>query len=211
MCVSNLPYFKQCSSVSSVSPVSGSHLDWTDSFCWSIAWLRIQLQMSTPLTHRRERQWCTGKGCFFCCWRLPFSSHARSSWFWGDNNLLVRSQHSICFTEGFGTFCSGLAQLAKAFHFHLIFLQDVISAIHSALELPLKISQRQQLPHTVASHLLGIAHHRRHVTTLSTHCTDLHFSCSKLHSSGLAETWGSWHHCASLLRLGNQGLGSHKD
>lgn len=107
MCTSNLPSFKQCSSVSSVSPVSGSHLDWTDSFCWSIACLGIQLQMCTSLTHRRERQRCTGKGCFCCCWRLPFSSHARSSWFWGDTNLLVKSPHSICFAEGFRTFCSG--------------------------------------------------------------------------------------------------------
>lgn len=32
----------------------------------------------------------------------------------------------------------------------------------SSLELPLKITQKQQLPCTVASHLLGIAHHRRH-------------------------------------------------
>lgn len=107
MCISNLPSFNPCSSVSSVSAVSGSHLDWTDSFCWSVAWLGIQLQMSTSLTHRREIQWYTGRSCFCCCWRLPFSSHVRSSRFWGDTNLLVRSQHSICFTEGFRSFCSG--------------------------------------------------------------------------------------------------------
>lgn len=75
MCISNLPSFKQCSSVSSVSTVSGSHLDWTGSFCWSVAWLGIQLQMSTSLTHSREREWCTGRVFFlllffFCCHSL---------------------------------------------------------------------------------------------------------------------------------------------
>lgn len=58
-----------------------------------------------------------------------------------------------------------LAEFIEAFHFNLFLIRYVITAIHSGLEQPLKISQRQELPHTVASHLLGIAHHRRHVTT----------------------------------------------
>lgn len=82
---------------------------------WAGLTLFAEAYLDLGFSSRCLHHWHTGgndsdalEGVFFCCcWRLPLSSHVRSWRFWGDTNLLVRSQHSICFTEGFRTFCSG--------------------------------------------------------------------------------------------------------
>lgn len=141
------------------------------------------------------------------------SSHARSSRTQSDNTLLVRFPHRTCFSEGFTTFSSGPGPAIVNQSFPLPFNFSSRCNYFNALKFEATLEDHSEA--TAATHcgfpLARIAHHRRYVTTtLSTHCTDLHLSCSKLHSSRLAESQGSSHLCASLLRLEKQGLDPHK-